>query len=45
MILNKNNVDYTKNPIFLGEELALQRYDRFKYPEFFDLFSKQLSLF
>lgn len=45
MILNKNNVDTTKQPIFLGEPLGLQRFDRFKYPVFFELFNKQLSFF
>lgn len=44
-IINKNNFDTTKQPMFLGEALGLQRYDRFKYPIFFDLFSKQLTLF
>lgn len=42
-ILNRINVDTTKQPIFLGEKLGLQRFDRFKYPIFFDLFSKQLT--
>src|SRR3990167_4850592 len=45
MIINTLNVDTTKQPIFLGEPLGLQRYDRFKYPIFFELFSKQLTLF
>lgn len=44
-ILNRLNVDTTKQPIFLGEKLGLQRYDRFKYPVFFDLFNKQLTFF
>lgn len=44
-ILNKKNVDTTKQPIFLGEELGLQRFDRYKYPVFFDLFNKQLTFF
>lgn len=45
MILNVKNVDTTKQPIFLGEKLGLQRYDRYKYPIFFDLFNKQLTFF
>lgn len=45
MILNKINVDTTKQPIFLGEPLGLQRFDRYKYPIFFDLFNKQLTFF
>jgi ribonucleoside-diphosphate reductase beta chain len=44
-ILNKKNVDTTKQPIFLGEGLGLQRYDRYKYPIFFELFDKQLKFF
>lgn len=44
-IINKENVDTIQQPIFLGEPLGLQRYDRFKYPIFFDLFNKQIQLF
>ncbi len=44
-IMNTNNVDTTQQPIFLGESLGLQRYDRFKYQIFFDLFNKQMQLF
>ena len=44
-ILNKNNVDYLSQPLFLGEDLSLQRYDKFKYPVFFDLYKKQLEFF
>lgn len=44
-ILNRKNVDYTKQPLFLGEALGLQRYDKFKYPVFFDLFKKQREFF
>lgn len=44
-ILNKTNVDYLNQPLFLGEDLSLQRYDRFKYPVFFDLYKKQLEFF
>ena len=40
-VLNLKNVDTTKQPMFLGEDLALQRYDRFKYPKFLDLWRKQ----
>ena len=31
------NVDTLKQPLFLGEDLSLQRYDKFKYPVFFDV--------
>lgn len=44
-ILNKNNVDYLSQPLFLGEDLSLQRYDKFKYPVFFDLYKKQIEFF
>lgn len=44
-ILNKINVDTTKQPLFLGEDLGIQRYDRFKYEVFFDLFKKQVNFF
>ena len=44
-ILNTKNVDTTKEPIFLGQPLGLQRFDRYKYPVFFDLFNKQLTFF
>lgn len=40
-VLNLKNIDTTKQPLFLGEDLNLQRYDRFKYPVFFELFKKQ----
>lgn len=40
-VLNLKNVESTKQPLFLGEDLNLQRYDRFKYPIFFELFKKQ----
>jgi ribonucleoside-diphosphate reductase beta chain len=44
-VLNIKNIDHTKQPIFLGEPLNLQRYDRFKYPIFFELFKKQEEFF
>jgi ribonucleoside-diphosphate reductase beta chain len=44
-ILNKNKVNYLQQPLFLGEDLSLQRYDKFKYPVFFDLYKKQLEFF
>lgn len=39
------NTDPTKQPLFLGRDLSLQRYDKFRYPELFELFDKQLQLF
>lgn len=44
-ILNIKNIDYTKQPLFLGDNLGLQRYDKFKYPTFFDLYKKQIEFF
>ncbi len=40
-VLNTTNIDTSKQPMFLGNDLALQRYDKFKYPKFFDLWRKQ----
>lgn len=45
MILNRNNIELSSQRLFLGPELGLQRYDKFKYPIFFELFNKQLSFF
>ena len=44
-IFNKKLVDPTSQPLFLGEPPGLQRYDKFKYPVFFDLFKKQREFF
>jgi ribonucleoside-diphosphate reductase beta chain len=46
-ILNlNNNIDYTKVPIFFGSNgMSVQRYDKFKYPGFFELFKKQINSF
>ena len=44
-VFNKNNVDFTKNKIFFGEELNTQRFDEFKYPIFDKLTQKQLGFF
>ena len=44
-IINKKNVDTTKQPLFFGEELNLQRYDRYRYKKLFDLFLQQMSFF
>ena len=44
-VLNTKPNDGTKQPLFLGEPLSLQRYDKFKYPVFFDLFKTQVGLF
>ena len=40
------SVDFTKIPIFFGaDSLALQRYDKFKYPSIFSFFKQQISFF
>ena len=45
-VFNKNkNLDATKQPLFFGEDLAVQRYDTFKYPVFDRLDQQQLSFF
>jgi ribonucleoside-diphosphate reductase beta chain len=44
-IINKKNVDTTKQPLFFGEGLNLQRYDKYRYKKVFDLFLQQLSFF
>ena len=44
-VLNKTNVDSTKQPLFLGKDLAIQRYDRLKYPKLYELYDQQLNFF
>jgi hypothetical protein len=44
-VLNKKNIDQLRNPMFLGEDLSLQRYDLIKYPKFYDLYDQQLNFF
>lgn len=44
-ILNTKNVDTTNQPMFCGEPLGLQRFDRFKYEAFMKLYRKQVELF
>ena len=44
-IINKNNVDTTKQPLFFGEGLNLQRYDKYRYKKIYDLFLQHLSFF
>lgn len=44
-VLNTSSVDILKQPMFLGEDLGIQRYDIIKYPKFFDLWRKQLEFF
>ena len=44
-IVNFNNEDYTKTPLFFGPDLSIQRYDQFKYKKIFSNFKQQLSFF
>ena len=44
-VYNKNQVDFTKQPMFFGEDNSVQRYDTFKYPVFDKLTQHQLGLF
>lgn len=46
IINTDNTVDYTKIPVFFGNDgMALQRYDKFKYSGFFELFKNQINAF
>ena len=40
-VLNEKLIDPLSQPLFLGEDLGLQRYDLLKYPIFDDLYLKQ----
>jgi ribonucleoside-diphosphate reductase beta chain len=40
-----NNVDFTKEPLFFGEKLNIQRYDKFRYSNIFGFFKQQLGFF
>lgn len=44
-VLNTEIFDHTKEPLFLGKSLSLQRYDKFKYPIFIELFKQQNGSF
>ena len=44
-VYNKNaKVDFTKQPMFFGEDNGVQRYDTFKYPICDKLTDHQLGL-
>jgi len=40
-----NSIDFTKEPIFFGASLNIERYDKLKYPVYFEFFKKQLEMF
>jgi ribonucleoside-diphosphate reductase beta chain len=44
-VFNTTIIDTRTQPIFLGEPLGLQRYDRLKYPKFFKLAETQEEFF
>ena len=45
-VFNKDkNLDATKQPMFFGDDLSVQRYDTFKYPLFDKLTQQQLGYF
>ena len=44
-VFNRKKVDFTKQPMFFGEEQNTQRYDQFKYPIFDKLTQQQLGYF
>ena len=44
-VFNRKQVDFTKEKLFFGEELNVQRFDDFKYPVFDKLTQKQLGFF
>lgn len=44
-IINTKESDHTKQPIFFGDGLGLQRYDTFRYKKYYDSFQNQLSAF
>ena len=45
-VFNKNkDLDFTKQPMFFGEDLQVQRYDNMKYPIFDKLTQQMLGFF
>lgn len=44
-IINKKFVDHTKQPLFFGEGLNMQRYDKFRYPQINAFYKKQEQVF
>lgn len=44
-ILNTKLVDTTRQPLFLGEGLSLQRFDKPKYPVFLEQYNDQIEAF
>jgi len=44
-VFNRKKIDFTKEPMFFGEDQNVQRYDEFKYPIFEKLTVQQLGFF
>ena len=44
-VFNTQNIDTRFQPLFLGEPLALQRYDKLKYPKLYELAEKMEEYF
>jgi len=44
-VFNEKKVDTTKQPMFFGAPLGMQRYDEYKYPDFDKLTQTQLGYF
>jgi len=44
-VINLDPTISTEQPMFLGQDLSIQRYDQFKYPKFYSNFQTQLSFF
>ena len=44
-VFNQNKVDFTKQPMFFGEDGGIQRYDDFKYPQFDKLNQTMIGYF
>jgi len=44
-VFNRNEVDFTKQHMFFGEDQNVQRYDQFRYPEFDKLNQRMLGYF
>ena len=44
-VFNQGKVDFTKQPMFFGEDGGIQRYDEFKYPQFDKLNQTMIGYF
>jgi|TARA_B100001964_G_scaffold89265_1_gene100310 ribonucleoside-diphosphate reductase beta chain len=44
-VFNREDIDYTKEPMFFGADQSVQRYDVFKYPTFDKLNQKMLGYY